>query len=262
MVSAVTWHRTTPPHHCSANRRTKYQRTYRPRAPHFVRLRIRARALVPTGLQPPPCYRSCSRLFAKFPYGSALEHRLHHRFSTPLIASPGLPGIVAPSLRDNARYHRQGMRFHSVDVPPLNLITHRQYLSIFTLRSVAYFNQSPRLVSSVSALVSPFKLSNANFHFLVGRSEKCIVQIDIPAVAYRTRARYSAIFFRAFLTARFAVPRTAMLRFPRTFAGCISFTVSPRDATPFPIRSPVNDLCLAYRVPSERTRRYSFSRCV
>lgn len=40
---------------------------------------------------------------------------------------PGLPGIVAPSLRDNMKCHDQGMHFHSVDAISVNLITHRQY---------------------------------------------------------------------------------------------------------------------------------------
>lgn len=135
------------------HRRTKYERTYQLRAPHFVRLRIRARALVPTGLQPPPCYRSCSCLFAKFPYGSTLEHRLHHRFSTTLIASPGLPGIVAPSLRDNTKCHDQGMHFHSVDAISVNLITHRQYFYL-------------QLCCLIAILINDNKTFLLQFHFL------------------------------------------------------------------------------------------------
>ena len=134
LVGTITWHCTTPPHHCSAHRRTKYERTYRPRAPHFVRLRIRARVLVPTGLQlatPSVLPPVLSRLFVEFPYGSPLEHRLTGcttGFSTAMFASPGLPGIVAPSLRDNAR--RDGMIKGCIFISSMsisvNLITHRQ----------------------------------------------------------------------------------------------------------------------------------------
>lgn len=140
----------SPPH--SANRRTKYQRIYRPRAPHFVCLQIRARALVPTGLQPPPCYRSCSLASSSsFPMDLRWSTGCTTDFQRRCLRARGCPGIAAPSLRDNARRHDQGMHFHSVDVVSVNLITHRQYLYLqLCLIAVLINEYSPFLFDSSS----------------------------------------------------------------------------------------------------------------
>lgn len=130
----------SPPH--SVNRRTKYQRIYRPRAPHFVRLQIRARIFVSTGLQPPPCYRSCSLASSSsFPMDLCWSTGCTTDFQRRCLRARGCPGIAAPSLRDNARRHDQGMHFHSVDVVSINLITHRQYLYLLLCLIAVLINE-------------------------------------------------------------------------------------------------------------------------